>query len=62
MMPETAAGSTTLMTVVLLRAPKPVLASRSEDGTERSASSETDAISGVTKTPIATPVTSKLVF
>ncbi len=44
-----------------LRAPRPVLASRSDVGTARNASSEMLAISGVTRKPMATPVTSKLV-
>ena len=46
-MPETAAGTTTRSVVVDRRAPRPYEASRSERGTARIASSETDAMSGI---------------
>ncbi len=58
--PETDAGSTTLTTVVSLRAPKPSLASRNALGTARRASSDTDATSGMERMPTAIPAVVRL--
>ena len=59
-MPETAAGSTTRNVVVILRAPRPDDASRNASGTDRMASSEMDATSGMVRKPTATPAAAML--
>ena len=54
-MPEMAAGSTTVVAVVILRAPSPADASRSEPGTAAMASSEMEATSGIVRIPTPMP-------
>ena len=60
MIPEIAAGKTTLTAVVDRRAPMPNDASRSSRGTARSASSATDATNGVVSSPTASPAASSV--
>ena len=59
-MPDTAAGITTRMLVVRRRAPRPTEASRSDPGTACIASSATEATSGVTSNPTASPAAATL--
>ena len=54
-MPEMAAGNTTVVAVVILRAPSPAEASRSESGTAAMASSEIEATSGIVRMPTPMP-------
>ena len=58
--PEMAAGTTTRVAVVTRRAPRPYDASRSGAGTALIASSETEAMSGIVRTPTATAAAAKL--
>ena len=58
--PESAAGITTRIAVVAFRAPNPAEASRRSRGTALRASSEIDAMSGITSKPTPIPAASLL--
>ena len=58
--PETAAGTTIRMLVVLRRAPSPYDASRNAPGTACNASSEIVATSGIVKIPTPIPAAARL--
>ena len=58
--PETAAGTTTMTVVDILRAPKPSDASRRAFGTERRASSEIEATRGMVRIPTPRPAARRL--
>ena len=54
-MPEMAAGTTTVVAVAILRAPRPADASRKESGTAAMASSEMEATRGMVRMPTPIP-------